>query len=579
MPERNTLILYRRLLRYIRPYWKMVLLTLLALVVAAGMEPLMPALLKPLVDDSLIAKDPDAIRTIPLLLIAVFVVKGLAEYASKVASEWIAHRAILDIRADLFAKLNRLPQAVHDQYGTGKLLSKITYDVPQVGNTLSEAWIVIIRDSLIVLALLAYLFYVSWELTLLILVLAPVLAWIIDRASRLMRHASTEMQNNMGQLTHQLEEALNGHRDIKIYGAESYEEKRFWQVAETLRRHTMKVVSVAAANVPLVQVIAAIALAGVIYVASLLSAENKFTPGEFIAYVTAMAMIFEPIRRLTNINRTVQQGMAAAQSIFALLDLPDEANPGTLKPPIKGDIRFNTVTFAYPGSDRPALDRFTLHLPQGKTTALVGPSGSGKTTVVQLLARFYAPQSGIISCDGIDIQQIELGWWRRHIALVSQQVVLFDDTVAANIAYGRSDVSEAQIIAAAKAAHAWEFIQRLPQGLHTRIGDNGSQLSGGQRQRIALARAFLKDAPILILDEATSALDNESEQAVQAALETLRQGRTVLIIAHRLSTIESADQIAVLEQGRLVELGTHSDLLQRNGRYAQLYRQAENAHV
>ncbi len=573
MMNTDTLTLYRRLLGYIRPYWKTVALTLLALTLAAGMEPLMPALLKPLVDDSLIAKDPDAIRTVPLLLVAVFIIKGLAEYASKVASEWIAHKAILDIRAELFAKMNRLPQRVHDEFGTGKLLSKITYDVPQVGSALSEAWIVIIRDSLIVLALLGYLFYISWQLTLLILLVTPILAWIIDRASRLMRSSSTEMQNAMGQLTHQLEEGLNGHRDIRLHGAEAYEEKRFWQVAEHLRRHTMKVVSVSAANVPLVQVIAAIAMALIIYVAGLLSAQDRFTPGEFIAYITAMAMIFEPVRRLTNINRTIQQGMAAAESIFALLDLPDEPNPGTIRPAIEGDIRFNQVTFRYPNAEKPALNALSLHLPKGRTTALVGSSGAGKSTVVQLLARFYAPDEGVITCDGHDIQAIDLDWWRKHIALVSQQVVLFDDTVAANIAYGRPDVPREKIIAAAQAAHAWDFIEKLPQGLDTPIGENGSQLSGGQRQRIAIARAFLKDAPILILDEATSALDNESEQAVQQALEELRQGRTVIIIAHRLSTVENADQIAVLEQGQVVELGTHTELMKRNGRYAQLYRQ------
>lgn len=572
--KQDTLSLYRRLLGYIHPYWKMVLLTLFALVVAAGMEPLMPALLKPLVDDSLIAKDPKAIKTIPLLLVGVFILKGLAEYASKVASEWIAHKAILDIRADLFAKLNRLPQALHDEYGTGKLLSKITYDVPQVGATLSQAWIVIIRDSLIIIALLGYLLYVSWELTLLILLIAPVLAWMIDRASRMMRSSSTEMQNTMGQLTHQLEEGLNGHRDIKLFGAERYEERRFWQVAEHLRKHTMKVVSVSAANVPLVQVIAAIAMAVIIYAASLLSAQDKFTPGEFIAYITAMAMIFEPVRRLTNINRTIQQGMAAAESIFALLDLHDEPNPGKLKPSIKGNIQFNNVSFRYPNSDRFALKDFTLHFPQGKTTALVGPSGSGKTTVTQLLARFYPPTSGTITCDGIDIQDIELNWWRQHIAWVSQQVVLFDDSVAANIAYGQPDIPQKKIIEAAKAAHAWEFIEKLPQGLDTPIGENGAQLSGGQRQRLAIARAFLKDAPILILDEATSALDNKSEQAVQQALEHLRNGRTVIIVAHRLSTIEHADQIAVLEQGQLVELGTHAQLLAKRGRYAQLYQKS-----
>lgn len=576
MLDKHTLHLYKRLLNYIKPYWKVVAITLVALVIAAAMEPLMPALLKPLVDDSLIAKNPDSIATIPLLIMLVFVVKGLAEYASKVASEWVAHKAILDIRAQMFAKINSLPQQTHHDYTTGKLLSKITYDVPQVGASLSQAWIIIIRDTLIVLGLIGFLLYTSWQLTLLMLIIGPVIAFIIDRASRLMRQSSKAMQNTMGELTQRLEESLNGHKEIKIYGAEHYEQARFHATAENLRKHTMDVVKVSAANVPMVQMLAAIALAGVLYAASVMSAQDLFTPGEFIAFITAMAMIFEPIRRLTNINVVIQKGMAAAESIFELLDQPDEPNTGTLKlSGVQGQIRFENVSFRYAGSDQPALQEFNLTLPAKETTALVGQSGSGKTTLANLITRFYQPQSGQIWIDDTPLNDIELHNLRDQIAYVSQNVVLFNDTLAANIAYGHDESDEAAIIAAAKAAHAWEFIEKLPQGLNTVVGDQGASLSGGQRQRIAIARAFLKNAPILIMDEATSALDNQSEQMIQQAMDTLRRDRTVIIIAHRLSTIESADQIVVMEHGRLAEIGNHQTLLTQNGIYARLYQNGE----
>ncbi|WP_127471194.1 lipid A export permease/ATP-binding protein MsbA [Thiomicrorhabdus aquaedulcis] len=577
MFDKHTLYLYKRLLTYIKPYWKVVAITLVALVIAAAMEPMMPALLKPLVDDSLIGKDPTAITLIPLLIMLVFIIKGLAEYASKLASEWVAHKAILDIRAQMFAKINNLPQQAHHDYTTGKLLSKITYDVAQVGASLSQAWIIIIRDTLIIIGLLGFLFYTSWQLTLLMIVIGPVIAFVIERASRLMRHSSKEMQGTMGELTQRLEEGLNGHKEIKIYGAEHYEQQRFFTTAETLRKHTMDVVKVSAANVPIVQMLAAIALSGVLYAASLMSAQNLFTPGEFIAFITAMAMIFEPIRRLTTINVTIQKGMAAAESIFELLDQPDEPNTGThlLHAP-HGHIEFKDVTFQYPGSHAPALSQFNLSIPAKQTTALVGQSGSGKTTLANLITRFYEPQNGQVLIDGTPLNQLELNNVRQHIAYVSQNVVLFNDTLAANIAYGQSDVAQSDIIAAAKAAFAWEFIEKLPLGLDTQIGDNGASLSGGQRQRIAIARAFLKNAPILIMDEATSALDNQSEQMIQQAMDKLKQNRTVILIAHRLSTIEKAQKIVLLQHGQLAEMGTHQSLLAQNGLYAHLYQQGHD---
>lgn len=374
-------------------------------------------------------------------------------------------------------------------------------------------------------------------------------------------------------MTHCLEEGLVGHQEIKIYNAESYEQKRFSHAAEQLFKNSMRATRVSALNSPLVLFIGSIALAGVIFVAMKLSSFQQLTPGELLSYITAMALTFAPLKRLTNINIIVQKGMAAAESIFALLDSPIETNQGQLKPRIEGTITFKSVSFCYPGSTLLALNDFNLTLRANKTTALVGHSGSGKTTLVNLIARFYTIEQGEILIDGHDINQLDLTYLRSQIGFVSQQVVLFNDTIRANIAYGHTEFDELAIIDAAKSAYAWEFIEKLPEGLDTQVGENGTKLSGGQRQRIALARAFLKNAPILILDEATSALDNQSEALIKQAMEQLRQNRTVIIIAHRLSTIENADQIAVIDEGRLVEMGTHSRLIEQNGYYARLHQQ------
>ncbi len=576
MLDRATLSLYRRLLQYILPYKGMIAITLLALVTIAIMEPATAWVLKELVDESLIAKDPDSFVLMPLLLAGVFIIKGFAEYFSKVFSQWIAQKAILAIRADMYHKMQHLPFGVFQSYGTGKLMSKITYDVPQASNALSTAWVTLIRDTLTVIALVAWLLYISWELTLLLLIIGPLVAWIIDKASKLMRHSSKAMQQNMGQMTQRLEESLTAHQDIKIYGAEHYEQNRFQQTATELLTNTMKVTKVSALNVPLVQVLAAIALAAVVYTALQMSAQDQFTTGELLSYITAMALIFEPIRRLTSINETIQKGMAASESIFELLDQPNEPNQGIHKlEQLKGQLLFNQVSFQYPNSDHKALDNINLSIPAGQTTALVGQSGSGKSTLVNLIARFFDASSGEILLDGENTQKLERTFLREQIALVSQKVTLFDDSVAANIAYGQENTDREAIIAAAKAAHAWEFIEKLPNGLDTHIGENGNLLSGGQRQRIAIARAFLKDAPILIFDEATSALDNQSEQMIQQAMETLKLNRTVIVIAHRLSTIENANQIVVMEHGRLIEQGDHQSLLKQKGVYAQLYNQGQ----
>lgn len=579
MLDKATLSLYRRLLRYILPYKAIIAITLISLLIIASMDAAFAMVFKELVDESLIAKNPDSFVLIPILLATVVTVKGIAEYLAKVFSKLIAEKAILNIRSDMYHKMQHLPYQVFQSYGTGTLMSKITYDVPQASTALSTAWVILIRDTLTVLALLAYLLYISWELTLLMLIIGPVVAWIIDRASKLMRKSSKAMQQNMGQMTQRLEESLTAHQDIKIFGAEQYEQKRFQTTATDLMDNTMRVTRVSALNVPLVQILAAIALAIVVYIAMQMAAKEMFTPGELIAYIIAMGLIFEPIRRLTSVNEIIQKGMAAAESIFELLDQPNEINQGAkTSPNTLGDLQLKELNFSYPNTEQLTIKGLNLHLPAGKTTALVGHSGSGKSTLINLITRFYDADSGEILLDNTNITQLDRHFLREQIALVSQKVTLFDDTVAANIAYGQEQVSEEAIIKAAKSAHAWEFIENLPDGLNTSIGENGSLLSGGQRQRIALARAFLKNAPILILDEATSALDNQSELMIQKAMESLKQNRTVIVIAHRLSTIENADQIIVMDQGVIVEQGDHQSLLSQKGTYAQLYNQGSEFH-
>ncbi len=570
------LALYRRLLATIVPYRQAVLLSVLAMVAAAALEPVLPALLKPLVDESLIGRDETAQWRVPLFLMLAFLAKGVAEYLASVSSQWVAQKAIADLRRRVFLHQLRLPVSVHQAESQGRMLSRILYDIPQVGSALSTAWIIVVRDSLVILGLSAYLAWTAWELALLLLAVAPPVAWLIRSASRKLRRGNRALQETAAHLTGAVGESLAGVREIKVFGTHAHEDGRFAAVSERLRRETMRTVRTAAANVPLIQFLAAAAVSLVIWVASTLSAHDRLTPGTFVAFVAAMAMLFEPVRRLTNVNAVIQKGLAGAQSIFALLDTAPEPDGGPAdRPRARGALRFEAVRFRYPGQAEPALDALDLDIPAGQTVALVGASGSGKTTAVQLVARFFEPESGRILLDGEPLDAMPLAWLRAQLAWVGQQVVLFDDTIAANIAYGRPDAREAEIREAARQAHALEFIDMLPEGLATRIGPNGSQLSGGQRQRIAIARAFLKDAPVLLLDEATSALDNASERAVKDALVALRRDRTVLVVAHRLSTVRDADRIVVMERGRVVEQGTHAVLASAGGRYAQLLASGE----
>ncbi|MDQ8021938.1 MAG: lipid A export permease/ATP-binding protein MsbA [Moraxellaceae bacterium] len=568
--------LYLRLLSWVKPYWRTLLISLLAMAVASAMQPLLPVLLQRLVDEGLIAKEPLAALRLPFWILLTFIVKSLAEYAANVSSQWVANKAVEDLRRAAFHHQMQLPLSAHHAEQPGRMLSRITYDIPQVSSAMSSAWIVVVQDSLTVVALLGYLLWQSWQLAAIMLLIGPIVAWIIRVASRKLRSSNAAMQESMGQMTGAVEESLAGLREIKVFGTQDFEDKRFVKISERLRKETMRVVRVSAANVPLVQVLAAAAVVAVIYAATQLAAREMLTTGSFISFVTALSLLFEPIRRLTNINAVIQRGLAGAQSIFGLLDTPPEADRGAPRSErARGDLRFESVSFTYPGQDKPAVQDFNLHISPGQTVAFVGASGSGKTTLMSLVARFYDVQQGAIRLDGTALPDYALADLRRQIALVGQHAALFDDSVAANIAYGREDTSRDAIEQAARHAHAWEFISALPQGLDTRIGPNGSLLSGGQRQRLAIARAFLKDAPVLLLDEATSALDNESERVVREALVELRKARTVLVVAHRLSTIRDAHCIVVMERGRIVETGTHDMLAAAGGAYARLLASGE----
>ncbi len=571
--------LYRRLLTYLRPHWRLVAIALVAMGVIAALEPMLPALMQPLVDDSLIAKDKQAMMWVPLALLGVFVLKGLAEYVASVVSQGVAQRTMADLRSAMFAKMMTLPIDRQQQMGSSNLLSRVTFDVTQVATALSEVWIVIIRDTLIILGLVGFLLYTSWQLTLFIIAIAPIASWIIRKASGLMRTSSSEVQASMGRVTQILDEALSGRKEISIYAGQAHEQARFNRAVDQLRQQTMSIVKVASANVPLVQVIAAVAVACVIFVATHLSEQELLTPGQLIAFITGMSMLFEPIRRLTGINEPLQKGLAAATTIFALLDEVNEPDLGTqrLNQSAPADIQLQALSFSYPEQNSPAIQSLDLTIPAGKTLALVGASGSGKSTLISLLSRFNEPTSGQIVYGDTPIHQLTLANWREQIALVSQHIVLFDDSIAANIAYGElvTEYNRPAIEAAARAAHAWEFIRQLPEGLDTPVGEDGTRLSGGQRQRLALARAFYKNAPILILDEATSALDTESEQLINQALRELHGQKTLIIIAHRLSTVQHSDLIVLLEKGELREQGSHHQLLAQGGSYANLVAHSE----
>nr|WP_115388040.1 lipid A ABC transporter ATP-binding protein/permease MsbA [Pantoea agglomerans] len=545
-----------------------------ALIVNAAIDPFMLTLLKTLLDDVIGKNNHGILRWMPLVIIGLILIRGVSGYISSYCISWVSGKVVMTLRRRLFSHMMGMPVAFFDQQSTGTLLSRISYDCEQVASSSSGSLVTVVREGASIVGLFVMMFYYSWQLSLILLVLAPIVSLAIRIVSRRFRTISKNMQNTMGQVTSHAEQMLKGHKEVLMFGGQQVETSRFEQVSNKMRRQGMKMVSATSLSDPIIQLLASSALAFVLYAASFPSVMATLTAGSISAVFSAMLMLMRPLKSLTNVNAQFQRGMTACQTLFAILDTEQEKDEGTrVADRATGNIEFRDVTFTYPGSETPALQHINLTLPAGKTVALVGRSGSGKSTLASLLTRFYDIDSGEILLDGHDLRDYTLASLREQVALVSQHVHLFNDTVANNIAYACTDVfSREAIEKAAQMAHAMEFINKMDNGLDTVIGENGVLLSGGQRQRIAIARALLRDSPILILDEATSALDNESERAIQSALETLQQNRTTLIIAHRLSTIEKADEILLVEEGRIVERGSHQQLLQKNGAYARLYQ-------
>ena len=566
--------LYLRLLGYVKPYWRMFIISVIAMVVLAITEPAIAALMKPMLDGGFIEKDPEIIALVPVLFVVLFAVRGIADFSSSVALNWVANKVIMDLRGDMFMQLLALPSRYYDQHVTGRLISRFAYDVSQVKSATTNAITVVIRDSLTIVGLLAWMFYLNWQLSLISLLCAPFIAGLVLVIRQRLRKMGRKVQATMGDISHVLSECIHNHKLIKLFGGSEQEGRRFFEVNNNNRRYMMKFAIASAATGPGIQFIAAVATAAIVYIATRQAISGSLTVGEFISFIAAMSMLLTPLKRLVRINEFIQKGLAASESIFDLMDQETEIDKGGKQVErLRGEIELDNVSFRYDPEHSAALKRITLTVRPGETVALVGSSGSGKTTIANLLPAFYQVNEGAIRLDGVDVRDYSLATLRANIAFVSQEVMLFNDTVRNNIAYGAlADSSDDAVHKAAEAANAMEFIRDLPRGMDTNIGEKGQRLSGGQRQRLAIARALLKDAPILILDEATSSLDTESERSIQDALDNIRRNRTCIIIAHRLSTVENADRIVVIDQGRIVQSGTHKQLLQQDGVYARLHQ-------
>jgi subfamily B ATP-binding cassette protein MsbA len=565
--------IYRRLLRYAAPHWGMFAIGVFGMALYAATDASTAWLVREFLNLTFIQHNPKSIWFIPVALIALFFLRGSGDYIASYFPTWVGRQVIKSMRSDLFAHYLRLPASYYDSASSAQMLSRLTYNTELVAEAATNSVTVMIRDSLTIVALLGWLFYLNWQLTTLALTVAPIIAWLLQRVNRLFRRYSTRIQNSMGDVTRVAKEAIEGHRVVRVFNAQDYEMNAFEAVNELNRHSNMRLINAKSTSNPVVQMIASVALAVVMYFAIHQVLSHAMGFADFASFLTGLLLTTQPLRRLMQIFVPLQQGIAAGASVFVVLDQPPEDPGGTC--PLnraRGDVEYRDVRFIYNAEKGSVLHGINLRAPAGTTLAIVGKSGSGKSTLVSLLPRFYDPQEGAVLLDGVNVREYALADLRRQVGLVSQDVVLFNDTIRNNIAFSDTRATPQEVESAARAAYVLEFAEALPQGLDTLVGDRGMLLSGGQRQRIAIARAILKDAPVLILDEATSSLDTESERHIQAALAELASGRTTLVIAHRLSTVEQADCIAVLDDGAVVEVGTHSELLARGGLYAQLYR-------
>ena len=567
IPKIKTLL---RLLSYLKPYWWALLLTVVGFAINAATEIWIAKLLQ-YITDAINQNDRSKQAWFPALIIMLFFVRGVGSFLGNYFSALVSRNLVYELRVQVFNKLLRLPSSFYLANPAGTISSKLIFDVEQVTAASTDSMKTLLRDGLTVVALIGFLLYTNWRLTLILFLVLPPILWLVNFASKRYLKLSKGIQETMGGVSHITNEVISGYQVVKNYGGQAYESQRFDAVSKKNLRQGMKVVVTNSINTPAVQLLMAMAMSVVVWLALRPSVIDSITAGEFISYIAAAGLLSKPVRSLTDVNQKLQRGIAAGESIFALLDEPEENDTGTQSPSLSGDIKLDNVSLVYPDKTV-ALTDFNLDVRAGETVALVGRSGAGKSSLVNLLTRTLSTTSGQITIDGVPIEEITLESLRAQIAMVNQQVVLFNTTVFNNIAYGSlANKSQAEVEAAAKDAFAHEFIMQMPNGYQSHIGAEGLQLSGGQRQRLSIARALLKDAPILILDEATSALDNESEFYIQKALDNVMQDRTTLVIAHRLTTIESADRIAVLDAGQIVEIGTHAELMEKKGYYAQMY--------
>jgi subfamily B ATP-binding cassette protein MsbA len=570
-PQQNSAFsIYKRLLGYLKPHWLMFAVGVIGYALFGYSQAALATLMGDLVD-AVNEQNASARWSIPLAVIAIFCYRGLGSFIGEYGFARVAFGIVHELRVSLFNQLVMMPNRYFDQGSSGQMISRITFDVMQVTQAVTDALKVLIREGLAILILLGYLFWVNWKITLIFIAIAPIIGWLASLIGKRLRKLSSRIQTSMGEITHVCSEMINNIKSVRVFSGEPYEKERFLKASHSNYRQNMKASLTSALGTPIMQLVVAIALAIVMFLA--LSFLDTATAGEFIAYLTAAGLIPKSVRQLAEVINKIQKGVAAADSIFEQLDAETEQDTGTYRVErVRGNIDYKNIQFAYKDKEGYVLSDVNLSIKAGENIAFVGRSGSGKTTLVSLLPLFYRLFDGEITIDKISVKDYSLENLRQHISFVGQGVTLFNDTVFNNIAYGGlASASKEQVIDAAKKAHAWEFIQELAEGIETLIGEDGSRLSGGQRQRIAIARALLKDAPILILDEATSALDNESEQHIQVALEEVMKNRTTLVIAHRLSTIENADTIVVMDAGRIVEQGTHLELLNKKGYYFQLY--------